>query len=93
MPEIRHPPGSGRTGRYTPRGTVGGTVGGASRRFELSEGAITAFLGQVAAGERGAEDRFAEAVVRRLEQIAAREMRRRNDGALDGFRAFHRTGH
>jgi hypothetical protein len=46
---------------------------------------ITALLTRMASGDRAAEERLAEAVVERLEQIAGREMARHNRGHLDGL--------
>lgn len=51
----------------------------------MSRGPITVLLRRLAAGEPGAEERLAEAVVERLERIAGREMARRNRGHLDGL--------
>ncbi|MEM9553894.1 MAG: ECF-type sigma factor [Acidobacteriota bacterium] len=46
---------------------------------------ITRLLAELAEGADGAEDRLAEAVVERLEQIADRAMARSNRGSLDGL--------
>ena len=46
---------------------------------------ITLLLSRLAASEPDAEERLAEAVVERLEQIAGREMARHNRGHLDGL--------
>jgi RNA polymerase sigma factor (TIGR02999 family) len=46
---------------------------------------ITALLTRMARGDHAAEERLAEAVVERLEQIAGREMARHNRGHLDGL--------
>lgn len=50
-----------------------------------SPAAITVLLGRLAAGEKDVEEPLAEALSRRLEEIAHREMRRRNRGVLDGL--------
>ena len=51
----------------------------------MEERAITRLLAQLAARERGSEERLAEAVADELERIARREMVRGNSGHLDGL--------
>ncbi|MEM6795735.1 MAG: ECF-type sigma factor [Acidobacteriota bacterium] len=51
----------------------------------MEEQAITQLLGQLAEGRPDAEDRLAAAVLGRLEDIAVREMAKKNRGQLDGL--------
>ena len=51
----------------------------------MTEAPITVLLGRLATGDRDAEERLAEAVIARLEQIAGREMVRQNRGHLGGL--------
>ena len=55
------------------------------REGHLSEQPITALISRLAVGEVDAEDRLAEAVLARLEEIAGREMARQNRGHFDGL--------
>lgn len=51
----------------------------------MADNPITHLLEQLARGDNGAEARLAEAVIDRLERIAARELAQRNRGGLDGL--------